>query len=56
MSLILKVEPDISLSEDPSFMFHYINSGGTINVEVEDSNGGIYKKQYPVNEMISLIN
>jgi len=53
--IILKVEPDISLSEDPSFMFHYINSGGTIDVEVEDSNGGIYKKQYPVNEMISLI-
>ena len=54
--IILKVEPDISLSEDPSFMFHYINSGGTIDVEVEDSNGGIYKKKYPVNEMISLIN
>jgi sulfur-oxidizing protein SoxY len=54
--IILRVNPDISLSEDPSFMFHYINSGGTIDVEVEDSNGGIYKKKYPVKEMISSLN
>ena len=42
--IILEATPDISLSEDPSITFHYINSGGPIKVEVEDSEGKKFAK------------
>ena len=40
--IILEATPDISLSEDPSITFHYLNSGGPIRVEIEDSEGEIF--------------
>ena len=39
IKLILEATPDISLSEDPSFIFNYINSGGPLEVYLEDSEG-----------------
>ena len=42
--IILEAIPDISLSEDPSITFHYVNSGGPIKVEVEDSEGKKFAK------------
>ena len=43
-SKILEVTPDISLSEDPNITFHYMNSGGPLNVIVTDSDGGKFTK------------
>lgn len=44
--IILSVNADISLSEDPSFTFFYRNSGGPINVEVIDSEGTIFSNDW----------
>ncbi len=52
-SKILEVTPDISLSEDPNITFHYMNSGGPLNVIVTDSDGGKFTKSWPVNQLIS---
>ena len=43
--LIFEAAPDISLSEDPSFTFNYLNSGGALTVEVEDSEGETFHKR-----------
>ena len=51
--VILDVSSDISLSEDPSFIFHYYNSGGPIIVEVSDSTGKQYSKKWNLNHIIS---
>ena len=51
--VILDVASDISLSEDPSFIFHYHNSGGPIVVKVSDSTGKQYSKKWNLNHIIS---
>ena len=51
--VILEVASDISLSEDPSFTFHYMNTGGPLEVLVTDSDGGIFNKKWPINQVIS---
>lgn len=51
--IILDVSSDISLSEDPSFTFHYYNSGGPIVVKVSDSTGKEYSKKWNLNQIIS---
>ena len=50
---ILEATPDISLSEDPSFIFNYTNSGGPLDVYVEDSEGQKFKKQFPLSETLT---
>ena len=44
--LILKAFPDISLSENPTVTFNYINSGGPLKVQVEDSEGRSFKQEF----------
>ena len=51
--IILEATPDISLSEDPSFIFNYKDSGGPINVFVEDSEGQTFKKEFSTSNLIS---
>ncbi len=51
--LILEATPDISLSEDPSFIFNYKDSGGPINVFVEDSEGQTFKKEFSTSNLVS---
>ena len=51
--IIFEAIPDISLSEDPSFIFNYTNSGGPLNVYVEDSEGQKFKKQFPLSEILT---
>ena len=50
---ILNVSSDISLSEDPSFTFYYLNTGGELNVTVTDSMGGIYSNKWPIEQILS---
>ena len=46
---VLRVESDISLSEDPSLQFWYVPPGpGEIAVEVSDSQGGSYRNAWQV--------
>ena len=33
--MILEAFPDISLSEDPSIIFHYVNSGGPLMLKLK---------------------
>ena len=49
--LIFEAFPDISLSEDPSFTFNYINSGGSLNVIIEDSEGAKFSKEFALNAL-----
>ena len=51
---ILEANPDISLSEDPSLTFHYLNTGGPIKVSVKDSEGKKFSKMFSMKETISL--
>jgi len=51
--VILEATPDISLSEDPSFIFNYKDSGGPIHVFVEDSEGKIFKRSFSTSNLIS---
>ena len=51
--LIFEALPDISLSEDPSFIFNYINSGGPLKVTVTDSEGGIFSKNFSSSRVAS---
>ena len=51
--LILEAHPDISISEDPSFMFHYVDSGGPLNVKIEDSDGQKFTRDFPLSEVLS---
>ncbi len=44
--LIFEATPDISLSEDPSFTFNYINSGGPLIVSVKDSDGQTFSDSF----------
>lgn len=46
---VLTVDTDISLSEDPSIHFFYVPQGpGEMTVEVTDSKGGVFSKEWPV--------
>ena len=51
--VILEANPDISLSEDPSFTFHYLNSGGPIKVNVTDSEGQSFSSEFSSSHKIS---
>jgi len=51
--VILEASPDISLSEDPSFTFHYLNTGGPLKVEVEDSEGQSFSKEFSSDQIAS---
>ena len=51
--IIFEAIPDISLSEDPSFIFNYKNSGGPLIVYLEDSEGQKFKKEFPLSEVLS---
>ncbi|MAZ46476.1 MAG: quinoprotein dehydrogenase-associated SoxYZ-like carrier [Rickettsiales bacterium] len=50
---IMKVEADISMSEDPSIMFYYKNSGGPISVIISDTQGSIFKRKWNLNSILS---
>ncbi len=50
--IILEATPDISLSEDPSITFHYIDSGGPLKVEVEDSEGKKFEKNFSSSDIV----
>ena len=52
-NVILEASPDISLSENPSFTFNYLNSGGPIKVFVEDSEGQKFKGEFSSTQVIS---
>ncbi len=51
--LIFRANPDISLSEDPSVTFHYLNSGGPLNVRISDSEGMQFAGDYPLDELLT---
>ena len=51
--IIFEATPDISLSEDPSFIFNYKDSGGPLSVFVEDSEGKIFTDKFSSSELIS---
>ena len=51
--IILEATPDISLSEDPSITFHYIDSGGPIKVEIEDSEGQKFARDFSTSNIAS---
>ena len=44
--LIFEASPDISLSEDPSFTFNYLNTGGSLKVKVNDREGQSFSKEF----------
>ena len=51
--LIWEATPDISLSENPSFTFNYLNTGGSIRVSVEDSEGKVFNKEFSSQQTLS---
>jgi len=51
--LIWEATPDISLSENPSFTFNYLNTGGSISVSVEDSEGKVFNKEFSSEQTLS---
>ena len=51
--LIWEGTPDISLSENPSFTFNYLNTGGSIKVSVEDSEGKVFNKEFSSQQTLS---
>ena len=52
-NMIVEASPDISLSENPSFTFNYLNSGGPIKVFVEDSEGQKFKGEFSSSQIVS---
>lgn len=51
--MIIEASPDISLSENPSFTFNYMNSGGPIKVFVEDSEGQKFNGEFSSTQIVS---
>lgn len=51
-AVIFEASPDISLSEDPSFIFHYRDSGGPLLVEVKDSDGQSFSGNFPTSNVV----
>ena len=51
--IIFEASPDISLSEDPSFIFNYRDSGGPLVVEVEDSDGQRFSGKFSSSNIAS---
>ena len=52
--IILEANPDISLSEDPSITFHYLDSGGPLNVQIEDSEGQQFAGKFSTSNIVSV--
>jgi len=52
-NLILEAFPDISLSEDPSITFNFLDSGSPLKVTVEDSDGKNFAGNFPLSSVIS---
>ena len=52
--IILEASPDISLSEDPSIIFYYRNSGGPLRVEIEDSEGQKFAGKFATSNIASI--
>ena len=50
-NLIFEASPDISLSEDPSFTFNYLNSGGALSVKVNDSEGNSFSDEFSFSQI-----
>lgn len=50
---IMEVEADISMSEDPTILFNYNNSGGPISVVVTDTQGAIFKRDWNFKTILS---
>ena len=50
--IIFEASPDISLSEDPSFIFNYRDSGGPLVVEVEDSDGQKFSGEFSSSNLV----
>ena len=47
--LVMTVETDISLSEDPAITFGFRPDGpGTLRVKVQDSTGGVFRHEFPL--------
>ncbi len=51
--LILEASPDISLSENPSITFNYLNSGGPLTVSVKDSEGQSFSSKFSSSQLFS---
>ena len=51
--LIIEAYPDISMSEDPSITFHFLDSGSPLKVTVEDSEGKNFAGNFPLSSVIS---
>ena len=49
---ILEASPDISLSEDPSIIFHYVNSGGPIEIKFQDSEGQKFSGEFSGSQLV----
>ncbi|HYC03858.1 MAG TPA: quinoprotein dehydrogenase-associated SoxYZ-like carrier [Azospirillaceae bacterium] len=46
---VAEFETDISVSEDPSLHFSFLpDAAGTLEVEVRDSKGGVFRQEWPV--------
>ncbi|MBT4770450.1 MAG: quinoprotein dehydrogenase-associated SoxYZ-like carrier [Rhodospirillaceae bacterium] len=46
---LMSIEGDISLSENPSVLFHFTGEGADdLNAVVTDSEGGVFKKSWPI--------
>ena len=52
--IILEANPDISLSEDPSITFHYLDSGGPLKVHIEDSEGQQFAGKFSTSNIASV--
>lgn len=53
---IIEIQSDISISEDPSVTFHYSNNGGDLEILATDTDGQVFKKNWPVNEIMTSSN
>ena len=52
--VIFEATPDISLSEDPSFTFNYLNSGGPLIVKVKDSEGETFSQTFSFSQVTAI--
>jgi sulfur-oxidizing protein SoxY len=44
---LFRVEGSIGISEDPTFRFSYRPSGEPVTVEARDTNGQVFRQQFP---------
>jgi sulfur-oxidizing protein SoxY len=51
-ALLLNMEAGISISENPNFRFTYVPNGATtFKVEAKDTQGKVFRREWPVDEM-----